>query len=110
MTKYCYNYDSGEYEYIDKDGYSETQGEYLSCCKHNAEAEKHILLPSEQSEIQKRHLHKCRYAQRNHLTHPLYKPFGIAFGNAELKSSLFYASVPFSFHRALSLWSSTMRR
>lgn len=29
MTKYCYNYDSGEYEYIDKDGYSETQGEYV---------------------------------------------------------------------------------
>ena len=22
MPKYCYNYDSGEYEYIDEDGYS----------------------------------------------------------------------------------------
>ncbi|MBO5525529.1 MAG: hypothetical protein J5993_02135 [Clostridia bacterium] len=29
MTKYCYNYDSGEYEYIDRDGYSETRGEYV---------------------------------------------------------------------------------
>ncbi len=29
MTKYCYNYDSGEYEYIDRNGYSETQGEYV---------------------------------------------------------------------------------
>ena len=29
MLKYCYNYDSGEYEYIDKDGYSWDQGEYV---------------------------------------------------------------------------------
>ena len=29
MPKYCYNYDSGEYEYIDKDGYSWDQGEYV---------------------------------------------------------------------------------
>ncbi len=29
MSKYCYNYDSGEYEYIDRDGYSETRGEYV---------------------------------------------------------------------------------
>ena len=26
MTKYFYNYDSGEYEYIERDGYSETRG------------------------------------------------------------------------------------
>ena len=28
MTKWCFNYDSGEYEDIDKYGYSYTQGEY----------------------------------------------------------------------------------
>ena len=29
MVKWCYNYDSGEYEYIDKDGYSIDRGEYV---------------------------------------------------------------------------------
>ena len=29
MSKWCYNYDSGEYEDIDKDGYSWTRGEYV---------------------------------------------------------------------------------
>ncbi|MBQ8748391.1 MAG: hypothetical protein IJZ14_01075 [Oscillospiraceae bacterium] len=29
MTKWCYNYESGEYEYIDRDGYSETRGEFV---------------------------------------------------------------------------------
>lgn len=29
MTKWCFNYDSGEYEDIDKDGYSYTQNEYV---------------------------------------------------------------------------------
>lgn len=29
MTKWCYNYDSGEYEYIDKDGFSIDRGEYV---------------------------------------------------------------------------------
>lgn len=29
MTKYCYNYESGEYEYIDRDGYSQTSGKYV---------------------------------------------------------------------------------
>ncbi len=28
-TKYCYNYDSGEYEEIDRSGYSYTKGEYV---------------------------------------------------------------------------------
>ena len=27
--KYCYNYDSGKYEYIDRDGYSPDRGEYV---------------------------------------------------------------------------------
>ena len=27
----CYNYESGEYEDIDEDGYSWTRGEYVSC-------------------------------------------------------------------------------
>lgn len=29
MAKWCYNYDSGEYEYIDKDGFSIDRGEYV---------------------------------------------------------------------------------
>ncbi len=29
MAKWCYNYDSGEYEYIDRDGYSWDHGEYV---------------------------------------------------------------------------------
>lgn len=29
MPKYCYNYDSGDYEYIDENGYSWDQGEYV---------------------------------------------------------------------------------
>ena len=29
MTKWCLNYESGEYEYIDKDGFSIDQGEYV---------------------------------------------------------------------------------
>lgn len=29
MSKYCFNYDSGEYEYIDRDGFSIDQGEYV---------------------------------------------------------------------------------
>ena len=29
MSKWCYNHDSGEYEYIDKDGFSWDQGEYV---------------------------------------------------------------------------------
>ena len=29
MSKWCFNYDSGEYEDIDKDGYRWTRGEYV---------------------------------------------------------------------------------
>ena len=29
MTKWCLNYESGEYEDIDKDGYSWPRGEYV---------------------------------------------------------------------------------
>ena len=29
MTNWCLNYESGEYEDIDKDGYSWTRGEYV---------------------------------------------------------------------------------
>ena len=29
MSKWCYNYDSGEYEYIEKDGFSIDRGEYV---------------------------------------------------------------------------------
>ena len=29
MSKYCYNYDSGEYEYIDRNGYSWDQNDYV---------------------------------------------------------------------------------
>lgn len=29
MSKYCFNYDSGEYENIKRDGFSIDQGEYV---------------------------------------------------------------------------------
>lgn len=29
MSKWCLNYDSGEYEYIDRDGFSTDRGEYV---------------------------------------------------------------------------------
>ena len=29
MSKYCFNYDSGEYENIERDGFSLDQGEYV---------------------------------------------------------------------------------
>lgn len=29
VSKWCFNYDSGEYEYIDKDGFSIDRGEYV---------------------------------------------------------------------------------
>ena len=29
MPKWCYNYDSAEYEYIERDGYSIDRGEYV---------------------------------------------------------------------------------
>ena len=29
MSKWCYNYDSGEYEDIDEDGFSCSQGEFV---------------------------------------------------------------------------------
>lgn len=29
MLKYCFNYDSGEYENIERDGFSIDQGEYV---------------------------------------------------------------------------------
>ncbi len=29
MSKWCFNYESGEYEDIEKDGYSWTRGEYV---------------------------------------------------------------------------------
>ena len=29
MSKWCLNYDSGKYEYIDRDGYSLDQGEFV---------------------------------------------------------------------------------
>jgi len=29
MPKYCMNYDSGDYEYIDENGYSWDRGEYV---------------------------------------------------------------------------------
>ena len=29
MPKYCYNYDSGNYEYIDENGFSWDRGEYV---------------------------------------------------------------------------------
>ena len=32
MAKLCFNYEIGEYEYIEKDGFSIDQGEYVYNC------------------------------------------------------------------------------
>ena len=29
MSKWCFNYESGDYEYIERDGFSIDQGEYV---------------------------------------------------------------------------------
>ena len=29
MAKYCFNYESGDYEYIERDGFSIDRGEYV---------------------------------------------------------------------------------
>ena len=29
MSEYCFNYESGEFEYIDEDGFSIDQGEFV---------------------------------------------------------------------------------
>lgn len=45
MSKYCFNYDSGEYENIERDGFSIDQGEYVynwddsECRREEEEAE-----------------------------------------------------------------------
>lgn len=45
MSKYCFNYDSGEYENIERDGFSIDQGEYVynqddsEYCREEEEAE-----------------------------------------------------------------------
>lgn len=30
MAKWCFNYESGDYEYIERDGYSIDRGEYVN--------------------------------------------------------------------------------
>lgn len=54
MSKWCFNYDSGQYEDIDEDGYSWTQGEYVynwddSEYRHEEE-ERRILLFDDQED------------------------------------------------------------
>lgn len=36
MSKWCFNYDSGEYEWIEKDGYSIYRCEYVYNCDNSA--------------------------------------------------------------------------
>ena len=54
MSKWCFNYDSGQYEDIEEDGYSWTQGEYVynwddSEYRHEEE-ERRILLFDDQED------------------------------------------------------------
>lgn len=56
---------------------------HLVGCEHDAEAKKHVIRESEQTEKQKRCLHKCSQADRRYLFAPLVKAVGIPSGNAE---------------------------
>lgn len=53
MSKYCFNYDSGEYENIERDGFSIDQGEYVynwddsEYCREEEEAEEERRLNEE---------------------------------------------------------------
>ena len=54
MSKWCFNYESGEYEDIEKDGYSWSRGEYVynwddSECKREEERRR------EEEEEEERH-------------------------------------------------------
>ncbi len=51
MTKWCYNYDSGEYEYIDKDGFSIDRGEYV----YNWDDSEYRREREEEEEEERRH-------------------------------------------------------
>lgn len=51
MTKWCYNYDSGEYEYIDKDGFSIDRGEYV----YNWDDSEYRREEEEKEQEQRRH-------------------------------------------------------
>ena len=39
MAKYAFNYDSGEYEYIERDGFSIDRGEYWDDSEYRREEE-----------------------------------------------------------------------
>lgn len=56
---------------------------HLVGCKHNAEAKEHMIRESEQTEKQKRCLHKRSQADRRYLFAPLVKAVCISAGNAE---------------------------
>lgn len=51
MAKWCYNYDSGEYEYIDKDGFSIDRGEYV----YNWDDSEYRREREEEEEEERRH-------------------------------------------------------
>ena len=56
---------------------------HLVGCKHNPKAEEHVIRESEQTEKQKRCLHKRSQADRRYLLAPLIEAVGIPSGNAE---------------------------
>ena len=37
MSKWCFNYESGEYEDIDRDGFSYTRSAYVNLCRREEE-------------------------------------------------------------------------
>lgn len=53
----CYNYESGEYEDIDEDGYSWTRGEYVSCWD-DSEYEWERMRQEEEEEEERRRNHR----------------------------------------------------
>ena len=60
MPKYCFNYESGEYEWIDRNGYSWDTGEYTynwddSAYKREEEEEEERRRRDEEEEEERRH-------------------------------------------------------
>lgn len=66
MTKYCYNYESGEYEYIDRNGFSYDRGEYVYNWDDSEYRREEEQRRQEEEEAQRRNWTRALIGKRNH--------------------------------------------
>ena len=59
MPKYCLNYESGEYEYIDRDGFSWDRGEYVYNWDDSEYRREEEQRRQEEEEAQRRNWNSC---------------------------------------------------